>query len=244
VRARRAVNLAIDRAAMARRFGGRSLSTPTCQVLPPSFPGHEDYCPWTHGPRDGRWHGPDVRRARALVNASHTAGATVEFLTHRDDALGPAAAGVVAATLRRIGYRPRVTVALTQREFHRHLSDIRRGWHITAGDWIADYPSPGQFLEFFLACSNYRPEDAARTTNAGGFCRADFDRLVARAQALQTTNPVQAQGIWARADRLAVDQAAWAPLVSTASVELLSRRAGHFTLDANSAPRIDQLWVR
>ena len=28
-----------------------------------------------------------------------------------------------------------------------------------------------------------------------------------------------------------------------ASVELLSRRAGHFTLDANSQPRIDQLWV-
>jgi hypothetical protein len=34
------------------------------------------------------------------------------------------------------------------------------------------------------------------------------------------------------------------PLVSTASIELLSRRAGHFTLDANSQPLIDQLWVR
>jgi peptide/nickel transport system substrate-binding protein len=50
VRARRAVNLAIDRAAMARRFGGPGLSTPTCQVLPPSFPAHEVYCPWTRPP--------------------------------------------------------------------------------------------------------------------------------------------------------------------------------------------------
>lgn len=28
------------------------------------------------------------------------------------------------------------------------------------------------------------------------------------------------------------------------SVELLSRQTGHFTLDANSQPQIDQLWVR
>jgi hypothetical protein len=32
--------------------------------------------------------------------------------------------------------------------------------------------------------------------------------------------------------------------VNTASAELLSRRAGHFTLAANSLPLIDQLWVR
>jgi ABC-type oligopeptide transport system substrate-binding subunit len=114
---------------------------------------------------------------------------------------------------------------------------------MSAGDWIADYPSPGQFLEYFLACSNYRPDDPARSTNVGGFCRARFDRLVTRAESIQITDPAMAQTIWARADRVAVDQAAWVPLVSTASVELLSRRAGNFTLDANSQPRIDQLWV-
>ena len=77
--ARRAVNLAIDRAAIARRLGGPGLSIPTCQVLPPHFPGYRAYCPWTHGPHDGRWHGPDIARARALVRASGTAGAAVEL---------------------------------------------------------------------------------------------------------------------------------------------------------------------
>ena len=67
VRARQAVNLALDRAAIARRFGGPFISTPTCQILPPRFPGRRDYCPWTRGPRDGRWHGRDLARARALV---------------------------------------------------------------------------------------------------------------------------------------------------------------------------------
>lgn len=243
-RARRAVNLAVDREAIARRFGGPDLSTPTCQVLPPSFPGHEDYCPWTRGLVDGHWHGPDISRARALVRASGTAGATVDFLTHRGDMTGPSAAAVLASALRRIGYRPRVTIVGSGPEFGLRISDTERGWNISAGDWTADYPSPGQFLELFLACSNYRPQDPARTTNAGGFCHAGFDRLVARTQGLQITDPAKAEEIWARADRLAVDQAAWVPLVSTAAVELLSRRAGHFTLDATSQPAIDALWVR
>jgi ABC-type oligopeptide transport system substrate-binding subunit len=83
-----------------------------------------------------------------------------------------------------------------------------------------------------------------RGTNGGGFCRSDFDALVAQARALQATNPAKAEELWAKADRLAVDQAAWVPTVSTAAIELLSRRTGHFTLDPNSQPQIDQLWVR
>ena len=79
VLARRAVNLAIDRAAVTRHLGGPGLSIPTCQVLPPHFPGYRAYCPWTRMPQDGRWHGPDLSRARALVRASGTAGATVEL---------------------------------------------------------------------------------------------------------------------------------------------------------------------
>ena len=43
---------------------------------------------------------------------------------------------------------------------------------------------------------------------------------------------------------LGVNQAAWVLLANTASAELLSRRAGHFTLDADGQPQIDQLWVR
>jgi peptide/nickel transport system substrate-binding protein len=244
VRARRAVNLAIDRTAIAKRLGGRRLSTPTCQVLPPSFPGHEAYCPWTRRPSNGHWHGPDLQRARALVRASGTAGATVEYLTRMSDATegGPEAI-VLAAALRRIGYRPRVAI-VGSAEYRARIADTQGGWNMSPGEWIADYPSPGQFLDLLLACTNYRPEDPAGSTNGGGFCDARFDRLVARAQALQITDPPDAQRLWARADRRAVDQAAWVPLVTTAAVELLSRRAGHFTLDATSQPRIDPLWVR
>jgi peptide/nickel transport system substrate-binding protein len=232
VRARQAVNLALDRATVARRFGGPGLSTPTCQVLPRSSPGHQGYCPWTRGPHDGRWHGPDLRRARALVHASGTPGATVTFLTHRGDNVGRTAARATSAALRAIGYHARVLI----------VGDGKFGplvgnetWNISAGDWIADYPSPSQFFSL-LTCGS--------ATNGGGFCDRQLDRLVARAERLQLGDPAAAQRLWARADTSAVDLAPWAPMVSNSSVELLSRRTGHFTLDANSQPQIDQLWVQ
>ena len=232
VRARQAVNLALDRAVLAQRFGGPGLSTPTCQVLPRSFPGREDYCPWTRGPHDGHWHGPDLRRARALVRATGTAGATVTFLTHRGDGIGRLAAPAVSAALRAIGYRARALI-VSDAEFGPEVGAGR--WNVSDGDWVADYPSPGPFFSF-LTC--------ASVTNSGGFCDRPLDRLVARADRLQLENPAAAQALWARADRRAVDLAPWAPMVSNSSVELLSRRTGHFTLDASSIPQIDQLWVR
>jgi peptide/nickel transport system substrate-binding protein len=242
VRARRAFNLALDRAALVRRIGGPELSEPSCQVLPPHFPGHVAYCPWTRSPGDGRWHGTDLARARRLVRASGTAGARAIFVMRRNDAEGNASARVVADALRAIGYRPRVIRDDVQ--WARRTADPHGDWSLGVGNWIADYPSPDQFLDYFLSCSQYRPGDPAGSVNGGGFCNARFDRLVARAERLQLTDPAGAARVWARADRLAVDQAAWAPMATTASVELLSRRAGHFTLDANSQPQIDQLWVR
>jgi ABC-type transport system substrate-binding protein len=242
VLARRAVNLALDRAAVARRLSGPGLSTPTCQVLPPHFPGHKAYCPWTRNPLDGRWHGPDIARAQALVRASGTAGATVVFIRRSYDLTAAPSTDAVVSALRSIGYRPHVISGDAQ--FYRRLANPHGHWDISGGDWTADTPSPGEFLDTLLSCTNYHPEDPARTTNGGGFCNARFDHLIKQAEAMQLTNPAAAQDIWARADHLAVDQAAWIPLVNTASAELLSRRAGHFTLAANSLPQIDQLWVR
>jgi YVTN family beta-propeller protein len=242
VLARRAINLAIDRAAVARRLGGPGLSIPTCQVLPPHFPGHTDYCPWTRKPHDGRWHGPDMARARSLVRASGTAGATVDLISLHDDPVAAAAAEALASALRSIGYRPQVIS--NDAEFYRRLANPHGHWNIAAGNWNADYPSPSQFLGYFLSCANYHPEDPARTTNSGGFCDTQFDQLITQAETIQPTDPAVAQDIWARADHLAVNQAAWVPLANTATADLLSRRAGHFTLDAESGPQIDQVWVR
>jgi peptide/nickel transport system substrate-binding protein len=48
LKARRALNYAIDRDAVVRLYGGRSLAAPTCQVLPPGLSGYVRYCPYAH----------------------------------------------------------------------------------------------------------------------------------------------------------------------------------------------------
>ena len=62
--AREAVNLAIDRDEIVKLYGGPQMAAPTCQVLPPGFPGYAPYCPWTLG-GVAPWSAPDLARARA-----------------------------------------------------------------------------------------------------------------------------------------------------------------------------------
>ena len=72
---RRALNYAADRAAAVRVTGGPDVARPTCQILPPHFPGYRPYCPYTaHASTSGIWTAPDLAKARALVARSGTRG--------------------------------------------------------------------------------------------------------------------------------------------------------------------------
>ena len=85
LRVRRAVNLAVDRAAVARSLGGPQLAQATCQLRPPGTVGFRRYCPYTADPdRTGEWKGPDLARARRLVTASGTKGMRVTVWTAPD----------------------------------------------------------------------------------------------------------------------------------------------------------------
>src|SRR5690242_3390197 len=73
LKARQAVNYAIDRARILQIFHLASgQATVTCQMLPPGFPGYQGYCPYTTGAGDAAWHGPDMEKARRLVRESGT----------------------------------------------------------------------------------------------------------------------------------------------------------------------------
>ncbi len=58
---RRALNYAIDRKLLVGFAGGPLAAQPTCQILPPTLPGYEPYCPYTVRPSSsGSWRGPDL----------------------------------------------------------------------------------------------------------------------------------------------------------------------------------------
>ena len=69
-------------------FGGNELSAPTCQLLPPNFPGYQRYCPYTLRPtKGGAWTAPDLVRARRLVAQSGTEGMRVDVSASWERAL-------------------------------------------------------------------------------------------------------------------------------------------------------------
>jgi len=84
LKARQAVNYAIDRARILKlNHLAPGQGAVTCQMLPADFPGHQSYCPYTTGTKDGIWHGPDMAEARRLAKESHTTNVPVTVWTFK-----------------------------------------------------------------------------------------------------------------------------------------------------------------
>ena len=60
LRVRQALQFAVDRARMVADGGRPGACALTCQILPPDFPSHRPYCPYTEDPGvEGTWSAPD-----------------------------------------------------------------------------------------------------------------------------------------------------------------------------------------
>jgi len=238
VRVRQALDLALDRSRIVAGFGGRAAAT-ACQLLPPGIPGYRRRCPYTRDPRaDGRWTGPDLARARRLVAASGTAGMKVVVW---DLAGGPPIEGVPPVdALRRLGYRASLRLLPVSTYFkytddsHHHAQVIERGWD-------ADYPTANDFIGK-LTCAYFVP--GSSTVDSSEFCDPDFDQRVARAAALQTTDPPAAIRLWARLDREVTDRAILLPTVTLNTTDLISPRVRNYQYNPVWRALVDQLWVR
>jgi ABC-type transport system substrate-binding protein/DNA-binding SARP family transcriptional activator len=234
VRVRRALNLAVDRAAVADLYGGPKVASPTCQVLPPGISGYARYCPWTRGPRsNGRWRGPDLNRARALISASGTRGDPVTVWGASDIPLGPAVVSYAVRLLRSLGFRARTHLipqadfgSIPQRVFKNRIQMTPPSW----GDTTPD----GFFGTWFLCSAAF---------NHHWFCRSRLDRAIRRAETLETTNPPAASRAWRRIDHEVTDQAAWVPLVNPGSFDFVSARVRNYQ-STPGGMLADQVWFR
>jgi peptide/nickel transport system substrate-binding protein len=241
VRVRRALNLAIDRAAVARTLGGPQLARLTCQLRPPGTVGFQRYCPYTAAPdRTGEWKAPDLARARRLVAASGTRGMKVDVWTYPRFWV-PGAQGAVSA-LKRLGYRARLRLARTSDEFFPKTGD-RSARGLQAGMMGSyDIPRTPDSLLTTLRCSSIRP--GTLNLNLGFLCDRRMDARLARALELQVTDPDAAVGTWARIEKQLVDLAPWVPLVTPWSGDLVSERVGNYRYNPTERILFDQLWVR
>ena len=220
IRARQALNYAIDRARIARMYGS-AVATPVCQPLPRGFPGYRRYCPYTIDPRpDGRWKAPDLARARRLVAASGTQGMRIDVWGVTDLAYVPRRLPrYVAAVLRSLGYRTRLHLVPYN---SLDTPEKRRGFQLTVdGDWVPDYPAPSSFLPPFFSCDggNNRKQYV---------CDHELDSRMRRASAIELEDSARAAALWADVDRELVDRAYWVPTVNVGVADLVSARVQNY----------------
>ncbi|MEP7378902.1 MAG: ABC transporter substrate-binding protein [Chloroflexota bacterium] len=228
---RRAVNMALDRAHVVGLRGGPFAAQPTCQVLPPNFPGFVPYCPYTKDPTPaGRWSAPDLDGAAQLVAQSGTAGSHV--------VVGPfvprltPVAEYVASVLADLGYDVSLETAT---EGGQVFEAVGEGRVMVGGfEWLPDFPAPDSSLgQFGCGVSN----------NLTHSCDAELDALMGHARDLQVTDPAAANEVWAQVDRAVTDLALWAPLVNEGS-DLVSSRVGNYQFSPALGPLLDLMWVQ
>ncbi len=105
IRARQALNYAVDRNHLIELAGGPDVAQVGCQLLPPNTAGYRRYCPYTVGPSPaGTYNGPDLAKARRLVAASRTLGEPVTVWFY-DVPIGKVNGQYIVSVLRRLGYK-------------------------------------------------------------------------------------------------------------------------------------------
>jgi len=230
LRARRALDFALDRQRLLDLTVGQGFGRVTCQVLPPNFVGYRPYCPYTADPGGAKpWSDPEQQQARRLVRASDIAGRSVTVWLPSYTEFGPAAARYVVAVLDSLGYKAR---------FRLTASTTPSNAQISFAGWYADYPTPGGFVAPTLTCA------AVNGVNVARFCDPAVDHQIARAQSLEISDPQAAYALWARIDREITDQAPWVSFANGDEFELRSARAGNYQLNPQWGALLDQIWVR
>jgi peptide/nickel transport system substrate-binding protein len=243
LKARQAINFAADRNAYVKIGGGPSLAVPTCQILPPNFPGYKPYCPYTAGGGTTKWTGPDLVKARALVKASGTAGMKV-VVNATTDETGKALAAQMVSDLNKIGYKASTQLlnGSIQYSYIQNSNNISK-WNVSYSAWYQDYPAASDFLNVLLGCGSIHPHSDA-SPNIAEFCDPSIQTQMTKASNLGVTNATAASNIWAQVDHAVTDQAPWVDMYNPKQIDFLSKRVHGYQWNPQWYILIDQQWLK
>jgi peptide/nickel transport system substrate-binding protein len=242
LKARQAVNYATDRNALIKIYGGPKLAAPTCQVLPPTFPGYKPYCPYTVNPSSsGKWTGPDLAKAKQLIAASGTKGMPVKVnsdTTDTDKAFGLYFIGL----LNKLGYKasPQFLSNDIQYPF---IQNSKNKVPFAFSDWFQDYPAASDFLQILLGCGSFHPNSNS-SPNIAEFCNKPIQAKMDHAGLLGVTDPAAANKLWAEVDHDVTDQAPWVAMFNPKLLDFTSSRVKGFTFSPQWYFLLDQASVK
>lgn len=240
VKARQAVNYAIDRNALVTFFGGPALAAPVCQVLPPGFPGHVDYCPYTENPGT-TWSAPDMEKAKQLVEESGTKGQKVTVVVE-DTAVSRDIGVYLQSVLSELGYEASVQPISANIQFT-YIQNTNNNVQISVSQWYQDYPAASNFLYVLFGCDSFTPGSDS-SVNIAGFCDKAIDAKMKEALALAVTDPEAADKLWTEIDKEVTDLAPIAPLFTPKRVDFVSTRLGNYVFSPQFYWVMSQAWVQ
>lgn len=240
VKVRQAVNYALDRDALVGLYGGDVLGTPTCQILPPDFPGFAPSCVYTKNPGES-WSEPDMDKAKALIKESGTAGQKVTLIVE-DTAVSRGIGTYLQSLLTELGFDASMKAISTNIQFT-YIQNTNNNVQISVSQWYMDYPAASDFINVLLSCDSIHPGSDS-SINIAGYCNKDLDKQMQDTMALAVTNPDAANANWAKIDKAYMEQAPLAPLFTPKSVNFTSARLGNYLFNKQNRWVMSQSWVK
>jgi peptide/nickel transport system substrate-binding protein len=241
LKARQGVNLATDRNALVKIYGGPKLAQPTCQILPPNFPGYKPYCPYTKNPGSGKWTAPDLAKARQLIAQSGTKGASVKVNTDTTDvdkALGLYFVGL----LNSLGYKASLQ-ALSSAIQYPYAQNSKNHVQFAFSSWYQDYPAASDFLNILLGCGSFHPNSNS-SPNIAEFCDKGIQAKMDQAGTTGITDPAAGNKIWQQVDKEVTDQAPWVAMFNPKYLDFLSSRVKGYQFSPQWYFLLDQASVK
>lgn len=245
VKARQAVNYAIDRAAMVKIFGGEKLASPVCSFLPPGFPGHVDYCQYTKGgsvesPAEA-WTAPDIEKAKKLVEESGTKGQKVGIVVS-DDEVNKQTGEYIQSVLTEIGYKATLKPISGNIQFT-YIQNTNNKVQISLSQWYQDYPAASDFLYILLSCASFTPGSDS-SINMAGYCNKELDVKMQKAMTLGLTDPAAANKMWGDIDKEVMADAPVAVAFTPKQVDFISKGTKNYHFSKQYKMFVSQLQVK
>lgn len=203
---RRAVNYAVDPAALRRIYANQL--APTHQILPPNMPGYRRFDLYPH----------NLAKARQLIKAADPKDRKITVWTDNESPNDEA--GIYyASVLRELGFRVHLKVVSADFYFtvigNARTANLDTGW----SDWFADYAHPNDWFQPLLAGSSI-----LRTYN-GNFAQIDSPSLNEKIAKLREgpLGPARERR-YAALDRAYMKLAPWVPYGTRTLSTFVSKR--------------------
>ena len=203
LKARQAVNYAIDRQQLVNLRGG--LGVPTWNFLPPSYPQYKKITPTPYP--------YDLQKAKQLVQQSGTAGQKVTVYTISDVAVDLSTGEYLQSQLNKIGWKASLK-PIAGANYFTIVGNQSTKAQIGFTDWFEDFPYPSDWFNVLL---NGERITKVHNNNYGNVDVKSANKEMNRLASLPPDQALSAStnAAWAKVDRtLIVDHAAVAPYLN------------------------------